>query len=200
MEKDKRAWKSLETEYPLDNEWLRVRKEKVKLPNGKILDDFYTVENREAVAILAIDSDGRFVLAEQYRHAVNAATIDLPSGRVEEGERPIDAAERELAEETGLAAGSLKELLTYYPDSGKIDCLKHIFLAEDLREIGEGAPDKDENEDIRLVRLSLLEISTKIQLGELKDACLFVALAAYLHSRPQDWMPGCNTPLTVIGK
>lgn len=183
MEDDKLAWKTIETEYPLDTKWMKVRKEKVRLPNGQVLDDFYIVDGKESVAVIAIDDAGRLLLAKQYRQAVGKVMSDLPGGCVEDGERPIETAKRELAEETGVLADSFKELLGYYPDSARISCQKHIFLAEGLRRDESGSFANDEAEDVYPVWLPLPEVLEKMRKGELNDAALFVGLAAYFNSR-----------------
>ncbi|MGB4834335.1 MAG: NUDIX hydrolase [Candidatus Moraniibacteriota bacterium] len=180
MEDKKLFWKSLGSEHALDTRWLKVKKETVELPNGKILDDFYTVEGGELIAILAVDRDSNVFLVKQYRHAVGDVTIDLPGGGVEKGEQPIDAARRELAEETGMLANHMEKLLTYYPDSGRTTCTKHIFLATELKEDTGNSYSQDESENIRLIRMSLEELLEKMKSGEMKEATLHVGVSSYL--------------------
>jgi 8-oxo-dGTP pyrophosphatase MutT (NUDIX family) len=186
MEDKKLFWKSLGSKYALDTRWLKLKKETVELPNGKILDDFYTVEGGELIAILAIDGDNNVFLVKQYRHAVGDVTIDLPGGGVEKGEQPIDAAKRELAEETGMLADHMEKLLTYYPDSGRTICTKHIFLATELREDKANSHPQDESEDIRLIRISFKDLLGRMKNGEMREATLHVGISAYLNRREFD--------------
>lgn len=181
MDEKKLFWEPLKSEYVLDTRWLKVKKETVELPNGKILDDFYTVEGGELIAILAIDKNESVFLVKQYRHAVGDVTIDLPGGSVEKGEQPIEAAKRELAEETGMLAGHMEELLIYYPDSGRTSCIKHIFLATDLKEDIENLYFQDENENICLISMPFKDILRRMKSGELKEATLHVGISAYLN-------------------
>ena len=181
MEEKKLFWKSLGSEYALDSRWFKVKKETVELPSGKILDDFYTVEGGELIAILAVDRDDSVFLVKQYRHAVRDVTIDLPGGGVEKGEQPIDAAKRELAEETGMLANRMEKLLTYYPDSGRTACIKHIFLATELTEDTGNSYSQDESENIRLIRMPLEELLEKMKNREMKEATLCVGVSAYLN-------------------
>lgn len=183
MDNKELFWKSLGSEYALDTKWLRVRKEVVELPSGKILDDFYTVEGSELVAILAIDKNDNVILVRQYRHAVKDVTVDLPGGGVKKGEQLIEAAKRELAEETGMIAGHLEKLLTYYPDSGKTACVKYIFFASDLKKDTENLHSQDDSEDIRLILMPLKEVFGGIKTGELKEATLHIGVSAYLNQR-----------------
>ncbi len=172
-------WKSLVSRHVLDTRWLKIRKETVKLPTGVILDDFYIVEGGELVAILAIDNNN-VLLVQQYRHAVRDVTLDLPGGGIEEGEYPTEAARRELAEETGMIAGHLEKLLSYYPDSGRTACTKHIFLATDLTKDTENFYHQDSGEDIHVVSVSLPDVLEKMKSGELKEATLRIGLSVYL--------------------
>lgn len=183
MKNEDLIWKSLETGYALDTRWLKVRKEKVELPNGKVLDDFYTIEGGDLIAILAIDDVENVFLVKQYRHAVSDVTVDLPGGGVEKGESSVDAAIREFAEETGMIAASMEKLVTYYPDSGRTACTKHIFLAKDLSKDTSGRYTQDESEDIRLMKMPLQEVLEGMRNGEMKDATLFVAIGAYLNRK-----------------
>ena len=183
MKNKKMLWETLRTRYVLNTKWLKVRKEKVKLPASKrILDDFYTIEGGMLVAVLAIDKEGGIVLVKQYRHPVKDTTIDLPGGCIEKGERPIDAAKRELAEETGMLSGNIKKLVTYYPDSGRTDCVKHIYLAKKLKkDTGKNYP-KDKNESISLLRMPLTKLLRRMKEGKIKEATLFVGITAYLNN------------------
>ncbi|MBM3256131.1 MAG: NUDIX hydrolase [Candidatus Moranbacteria bacterium] len=183
MEDKKLFWETLEKEYALNTKWLKVRKEKVKLPTkGIILDNFYTVEGGEIVAILAIDKNDNIFLVRQYRHAVKDITLDLPGGSVEQGEQPIDTAKRELAEETGMLANSIEKLITYYPDSGRTACTKHIYLAKKLKKDPDKFYSQDKSENVILSRIPLQEVLKKMKNGEVKEATLFVGIAAYLNN------------------
>lgn len=174
-------WESLGSDYVFDTKWLKIKKETVKLPNGKVLDDFYVVEGGELIAILAIDENNNVLLVKQYRHAVGDVTIDLPGGGVEKGEEPIAAAKRELIEETGMIAGNVTKLLTYYPDSGRTACVKHIFLATDLKKDTRSSHVQDENENIQWFHMSLNSVSEGMRNGELREATLHIGISAYLN-------------------
>lgn len=185
MKNKKLFWKSLRSENALDTKWFKVKKEAVQLPTGKILEDFYVMEKEDLVAILAINKNNDIFLVKQYRHAVNEITVDLPGGDIEKGEEPIEAAKRELLEETGIKARHIEKLLTYYPDSGRTRCVKHIFLATNLKEDTKKLHlHKNENEDVQLIKISFTEVLKKIKNGELKEATLLIGISVYLHKYP----------------
>jgi 8-oxo-dGTP pyrophosphatase MutT (NUDIX family) len=96
-----KPWKLLDTEYLVDAPWLKVAKEKCELPNGKIIDDFYTLWQPDWVLILARTTEGKWVMTEQYRHGTGKITLEFPAGIIDKGETPEQAALRELQEECG---------------------------------------------------------------------------------------------------
>lgn len=96
-----KPWKLLDTEYLVDAPWLKVAKEKCELPNGKVIDDFYTLWQPDWVLILARTAQGKWVMTEQYRHGSQAIELEFPAGIINKGETPEQAALRELQEECG---------------------------------------------------------------------------------------------------
>ena len=96
-----KPWKLLDTEYLVDAPWLKVAKEKCELPNGKVIDDFYTLWQPDWVLILARTAEGNWVMTEQYRHGSGKIALEFPAGIIDKGETPEQAALRELQEECG---------------------------------------------------------------------------------------------------
>ncbi len=96
-----KPWKLLDTEYLVNAPWLKVAKEKCELPNGKIIDDFYTLWQPDWVLILARSKDGKWIMTEQYRHGTGKIALEFPAGIIDKGETPEQAAIRELQEECG---------------------------------------------------------------------------------------------------
>ena len=96
-----KPWKLLDTEYLVDAPWLKVAKEKCELPNGKVIDDFYTLWQPDWVLILARTAQGNWVMTEQYRHGSQTIELEFPAGIINKGETPERAALRELQEECG---------------------------------------------------------------------------------------------------
>ena len=133
-------WKVIRRRLVLDTPHLIVEQDKVQLPSGDIIDDFYTVRGSQLVSTLAFDSSGRVLAVRQYRHAVGKVTIDLPGGAVDPHELPEVAALRELQEETGYTGTGVTKLLTYFPDSGRKGDIKHLFRVRSVEEVVSSRP------------------------------------------------------------
>lgn len=104
-------WELLKSEYLFNRPWLTVRKDCVKIPSGEINDEFYVLEYPDWVNVIAITDEGQFVLEKQYRHGLGKTCYEIPAGVIEEGESPLEAAKRELQEETGYGDGTWRELM-----------------------------------------------------------------------------------------
>jgi 8-oxo-dGDP phosphatase len=122
---------------------LRVREDTVTLPGGGVAIR-EVVEHPGAVAVVAVDDQGRVVLVRQWRHALGRALWEIPAGtRDVDGETPRQTAQRELAEETGLAAQRWRELGSAPLTPGYSTEIMHFFAAEELSEV-EAHTDDDE--------------------------------------------------------
>lgn len=134
------------------------------------------VEHPGSVAIVAVDTEGMVTLVRQRREAVRKELLELPAGTTEEGEVPLETAQRELHEEAGLTGGTWREVVAFYTTPGFCRERMHLFFAHDL-ERGSGAPADDE--DLELVRWPVREIEP--HLGELEDAKTLAGLLLYLQ-------------------
>ena len=105
------------------------------------------VDHADSVAVVALDERGRVLLVRQYRHPVGDTLWELPAGLLDDGEEPFDAAKRELAEETGVSAGSWERLVDLHPSPGMTGERVRVYLARRLGEVG---ADPDDDEDLRL--------------------------------------------------
>ncbi len=107
--RDMKPWKLLNTEYLVNAPWLKVTKETCELPNGKVIDDFYTLWQPDWVLILARTPESKWVMTEQYRHGTGKIALEVPAGIIDKGETPEQAAIRELQEECGFRLDERRE-------------------------------------------------------------------------------------------
>jgi ADP-ribose pyrophosphatase len=145
------------------------------------------IRHNGSVVILALDKskskrDPWVVIERQYRHAAGRFLWELPAGKLESGEEPLEGAQRELAEETGYRAKKWKPLVEFWASPGFLGESMKVFVAEGLS-AGSTNPDEDEEIDFRLVRLS--EILKMIAKGAIQDGKTLssVLLYSYLTAR-----------------
>lgn len=140
---------------------------------------FEVVEYGNAAVLVPIDADGRLIFVRQYRHAIGEWLLELPAGGIDDRDgSPADAAQRELREETGYR-GTLTQIGGMYLAPGYSDEYQHIFIARDL---AEDALPADDEEDLRLERLTLDEALAQLDAGAIRDAKTIAALLMYVRA------------------
>jgi ADP-ribose pyrophosphatase len=159
-------------EYIYFGHILNLRVDTVRLANGGVARR-EIVEHRDAVTIVPLDADGNVLFVRQFRKPAEQELYELPAGVMDEGESPEQAAQRELSEETGFRAGTLKHLAGCYSSAGFCTEYMHIFAATD-HSPKQGTPDEDE--DITLHRIPLADALGMIATGELRDAKTLIGL------------------------
>lgn len=137
------------------------------------------VEASGAAVVLPLDGEGRILLVRQYRHPALESLWELPAGKIDAGETPLQCAKRELIEETGLRAKQWKKLIAYYPSAGFLRETMTIFLAQKLVE-GDAALDHGE-ENLVSQWFTPHAIEAMIRSGKIKDGKTIVGMYAWLH-------------------
>jgi ADP-ribose pyrophosphatase len=140
----------LDRRVAFSNPWLEVVEKDVELDPPRGRETFWSVRTGEYVAVLAVTEDGRVPLVRQYRPAVEAEVLELPSGGVEPGETPEAAMRRELLEETGCQADQLTCVGRFHTDSGRMETRQWAFFAPNVRVVRE-APSGDEQLELLFV-------------------------------------------------
>ena len=143
-----------------------INRLQVELPDGRnaVRD---VVRHPGAVAIVALTEDGRICLVRQYRTALGRVTVEIPAGKLDPGEDPLEAASRELVEETGMQAEKIAFLTTIASSDGFCDELIHIYMATGLS-FSKSSPDADEFINVDLV--DLRELIDAVLDGRIEDA------------------------------
>lgn len=171
------TWKTLSSEYLIKRPWLTARRDKVQLPDGRILDEYYVLEYPTWVNVIAITKEGDMVLVRQYRHALGRTNFELVAGVLEKGEDPLVAAQRELLEETGYSGGEWKELMQLSANSSTMTNLTHCFLAEGVEKTA--LQNLDASEDLEVYVFSQEEVKQKLQQGDFIQALMVAPLWKY---------------------
>ena len=154
-----------------------VRSDTVSYGDSEMVRQY--VEHPGASSVVALDEDGRVVLIQQYRHPIRSRDWEIPAGLLDvEGEPPVEAAKRELAEEVDLQAARWEPLLSVHTSPGGNDEVVHIFLARDLSEASEIFEREDEEADMRVERVALTEVVTAIVEGRLRNSILIMGVLA----------------------
>ena len=171
---ENRAWKVLKSENILNiGPWLNVRQELVELPSGKQIPTWFVLDFPDWINVIAITKDGDFVMEDQYRHGLGETHYELVAGVIDPGETPLQAAQRELSEETGFGGGEWQLFMTLSPNPTNHKNLSYTFLATGVERLRE--QHQEPTEDIRVHVLKREEVKQLLETGEIVQA---------LHSAP----------------
>lgn len=140
----------------------------VLLPNGK-LSKREIIHHPGAVAIIPITNEGKIVLVEQYRKALERSIIEIPAGKLEPGEDPAVCARRELEEETGYGARELTYFQSFATSPGFANEIIHLYVAKDLYKIEEKR-ELDEDEFVSIIEVTLEEAEEMVKNQQIYDA------------------------------
>ena len=160
-----KVWRLISKKSILDTPWLRINREECELPNGKIIDDFYTVWQPDWVLILARTKEGKWLVESQYRHGTQKISLEFPAGIINATETPMDAAKRELQEECAYAEGEWTYLGEYPMNPDRHRGRYFVVFADGVVESGQ--TNLDATEEIDVMLLSSLELENKIISGEI---------------------------------
>jgi 8-oxo-dGTP pyrophosphatase MutT (NUDIX family) len=169
------SWKQLDSRTVYENPWMEVREDDVVNPGGGRNHYGYVHFKNRAIAILPLDDDGNTWLVGQQRYTLGAYSWELPMGGAPLDESPLDAAKRELREETGLTAERWSEVMRLHTSNSITDEVGIVYIAEGLTQ---GEPEFEETEDLEIRTLPLADAVQLVNDGEITDA---ISVAAILR-------------------
>ena len=158
-------------------EWLSVRQETVELPSGRQIPTWFILEFPDWINVIAITKDGKFVMEDQYRHALGQTCYELVAGVIDQGETPLHAAQRELEEETGYGGGTWELYMTLSPNPTNHNNLVYTFLARDVEKLHE--QQLEATEDIHVDIFTREEVKELLDRGLIMQALMAAPLWKY---------------------
>ena len=165
-----------ESKQLYDSVWCGLRRDMIRLPNGK-LQDYHVFEVTDAIVVVPVLPDGSILMIWQYRYPHGKSHWELPAGRMHTDETPVAATSRELLEETGYASDSVEKLCGFYPINGISAHYAHAFVARDCRWTSELK--LDQSELLEVHRFEPNQVRQLLQSGEIQDGFTALALHAY---------------------
>jgi len=171
--------KTISSEQIYRGRAVNVRVDTIQMPDGRETTR-EIVEHRECVAVVAVDSDNKVLLVNQFRHPAEKYLLEIPAGGIDGNEKPADAVRREMQEETGYLPEKVEKLGGFYSAPGYCTEFLHLYLATDLVPSQLYAEDTD---SITLVRVKPGEITDLIESGAICDAKSIAGLLTYLDYR-----------------
>jgi len=178
--KELRVWETVSRKTILNHsKFLTVESHVVKLPDGQVIPDWAWLIIPSAAIVLAVTEDNKFLCFRQIKYAVKGTSLAPVGGMLEQNEKPIDAAKRELLEEMGYESPDWVNLGSHILDPNRGIATMHLFLALKAKKVAE--PNSDDLEDQELLFLSRNEIENALKEGEFKILAWSAVVAMSLN-------------------
>jgi len=158
-------WQVLKRRTLLERRWLEIHEEHVKLANGHEIEEFHVIGAPSWTGVLAVTESDEVALVHQYRHGIASASLELPAGIIELGEAPLDAAKRELREETGYAAERWEPIAVFATEPSRHTARAHFFCALGAKLVAERS--LDASEELELVTVPKRELLDLVLRGDI---------------------------------
>lgn len=157
-----KPWQHVSSRYIHKEKWFKLRADKVLKGNGEKMDPYYVLEYSDWVNVLPVTKDGKIVLVRQYRYSLGTFSIEVPGGIMDPHEtEPLEAAKRELLEETGYSCGKIEEVAIVATNPATHNNRLHCYLATDCELTHE--LDHDENEELEVLIVTVEELLTMLR-------------------------------------
>ncbi len=179
-EKEALTWDEIRTEHVVQDEWIDFRRSAYRLPDGRVFEPFYSYSRRDYVVIVATDEEGRYLCVRQFRQGIKEITTEFPAGGIERkdgrsygekrsfsAEDALEAAKRELREETGYESDEWAFLLTVPSNATIADNYVSVFTAKNCRRAS--GQHLDETEFLHFRKHTEEEIESMVFRGEFQQ-------------------------------
>lgn len=187
-EEEKLEWEEVTCQHIINDEWIDFRKSKYRFPDGREFEPYYSYSRRDYVVIVATDEEGRYICVRQYRHGIKRVTTEFCAGGIERtdgkeyggqmdtdsAEDALEAAKRELMEETGYESDQWKFLLSVPSNATMADNYANIFVAKNCKKVS--GQSLDETEFLNVHLYDREQIDAMIVSGEFPQATHILAL------------------------
>ena len=174
-------WEEVKTEHIVQDEWIDFRKTAYRMPDGNVFEPYYTYSRRDYVVIVASDEEGRYICVKQFRQGIREITTEFVAGGIERkdgkqygdrepasSEDALEAAKRELCEESGYVSDEWSHLITIPSNATIADNMAHIYVAKNCKKVS--GQSLDEMEFLNVELYSEDEIEHMISDGNFKQA------------------------------
>lgn len=178
FESDPKPYKVLESKYLFKRPWLTIREERLELQSGGMIEQFYVFEYPRWVNVVALTKENDVVLIRQYRHAIGEVYFEIPAGVCEDGEDLLEAAQRELLEETGYGGGKWSLFMTLCANPAIQANRTYTFLARGVEK--QAHQQLEATEEITVHLKSPEEVKELIFQGEFIQALHTAPLLKFL--------------------
>lgn len=185
--KDPLEWEEISCEHIVKDEWIDIRRLAYRFPDGSVFEPFYSYSRRDYVVIVATDTEGNYLCVRQFRQGIREVTTEFPAGGIERkdgkeyghsqdvsSEDALDAAKRELLEETGYESGEWRHLLTVPSNATIADNFAYLFEAKNCRKVS--GQSLDDTEFLNVHKFSEQELEDMIKKGRFQQAIHILAL------------------------
>ena len=185
-----KAWRTLHRKILLDRSpWMRIYSDDVELPDGRVIEGYLRLESPSYAMIVPVDREGKFGLIRSYKRGVDGIDVQPPAGIIEQGEPPLEAAQRELKEELGCTADEWHPLGSFVLGGNFGGGPAHFYLAKGCVQIQE--PDSGDLEEQQVLWLSQRDVLQRWAEGTLRQVASTAALGlafarlGWISSDPQ---------------
>jgi ADP-ribose pyrophosphatase len=169
------SWKQQDRRTVFTSPYMEVWEDTVQLPDGSVIDDYSGVNLPDGILILATDEQDNLLVFEEYKYAINDTILTFPAGGLNEGEDPLEAAARELLEETGYESSELELITKLYPYPSKITHGNYIVRAKNAKKVRDVHHEATESiGDVELIPVA--DIYSEIQRGRFNTSYTIAAV------------------------